>query len=111
MEEDTLFYKKRLCVPNDTELKDKILHEAHSILVVGHPRIEKMLARVRKSYYSYCWKGMKKEVMRYVQQCLICQRNKVERIKMPRKLEPLEVPQMKWECIGMDFITEFPTTK
>jgi hypothetical protein len=106
--EGILFYKKRLCVPNDKELKYKILHEAHNILIAGHPGIEKTLARVCKNYY---WKGMKKEVMTYVQQYLICQRNKVERIKIPGKLEPFEVPQMKWECIGIDFITEFPTTR
>ena len=28
--------------------------------------------------------------------------------RLPRKLQPLDIREMKWECISMDFITALP---
>ena len=54
---------------------------------------------------------MKRDVLNYVKSCLSCQRIKAERVKMPGKLEPLAIPEMKWECISMDFVTGLPTVQ
>ena len=54
---------------------------------------------------------MKRDVLSYVTRCLPCQRIKAERIKYPGKLQPNEVPQMKWENISVDFITGLPRSK
>ena len=54
---------------------------------------------------------MKRDVLNYVKGCLSCQRIKAERVKMPGKLEPLGIPEMKWECISMDFVTGLPSTQ
>ena len=51
---------------------------------------------------------MKKDALEYTKQCLICQKVKAERIKIPGKLQPLDIPEMKWECISMDFIKALP---
>ncbi|MCO5595420.1 hypothetical protein L7F22_049462 [Adiantum nelumboides] len=53
---------------------------------------------------------MKKDTLDYVRKCLICQKTKAERVKIPRKLQLLDIPQMKWECISMDFVTGLPKT-
>ena len=37
-----LFYKSRLCVPNDVDLKKKILYESHHIVFTMHPGSNKM---------------------------------------------------------------------
>ena len=42
----------------------------------------------------------------YVTHCLKCQLNKVEHLKL---LNPLEIPQGKWESILMDFKVGLPT--
>ena len=51
---------------------------------------------------------MKKYALEFTKPCLICEKIKAERVKIPGKLQPLDVPQMKWECISMDFITGIP---
>ncbi|MCO5603851.1 hypothetical protein L7F22_058005 [Adiantum nelumboides] len=101
-----LYYEQRLCVPKDPTLKKAILFEAHDSPIFGHPRYAKTLNAIRKSYF---WPGMKGDFLRYVKQCLSCQRIKAKRIKLPGQLKPLDIPQMKWECISMDFVTGLPT--
>ena len=51
---------------------------------------------------------MKKDTLEHVKRCLICQKVKAERVKLPGKLQPLDIPEMKWECISMDFVTGLP---
>ena len=103
-----LYYRERLCIPKDPNLKKAILYEAHDSPTSGHPGYAKTLNAVRKSYH---WIGLKGDILRYVRQCLSCQRIKAERVKMPGKLQPLDIPQMKWECISMDFITGLPSAQ
>ena len=51
---------------------------------------------------------MKKDALEFTKQCLVCQKVKEERVKIPGKLQPLDIPYMKWEFISMDFITGIP---
>ena len=53
---------------------------------------------------------MKKEVAEYVSKCLVCQQVKASRQKPADYLQPLSVPEWKWESISMDFIGELPRT-
>ncbi|MCO5580269.1 hypothetical protein L7F22_034135 [Adiantum nelumboides] len=103
---DFLYYEQRLCVPKDPTLKKAILSEAHDSPISGHPGYTKTLNAIRKSYF---WPRMKGDILRYVKQCLSCQRIKAKGIKLPGQLKPLDIPQMKWECISMNFITGLPT--
>jgi len=58
----------------------------------------------------FWWPGLKKEVADYVSKCLTCQKMKVEHQKLSGTLQPLEIPQWKWEQISMDFVTGLPRT-
>ena len=51
---------------------------------------------------------MKKDALEFTRQCLVCQKVKAERVKILGKLQPLDIPQMKWECNSMDFIKGLP---
>jgi hypothetical protein len=42
--------------------------------------------------------------------CDVCQRVKAEHQRPARLLQPLKIPEWKWEEIGMDFIVGLPRT-
>ncbi|CAL9005835.1 unnamed protein product, partial [Prunus brigantina] len=91
----------RLYVPNDQTLKREILEEAHSSAFAMHPGSTKMYYTLKEHYW---WPFMKKEIAEYVSKCLICQQVKAERQKPSGLLQPLPIPEWKWERITMDFV-------
>jgi hypothetical protein len=54
---------------------------------------------------------MKKDVAAHVPLCDVCQRVKAEYQRPAGLLQPLQVPEWKWEKIGMDFIVRLPRTR
>jgi hypothetical protein len=71
----TLWYKKRLCVPEVKEIRELILREAHDFAYSIHLGSTKMY-HDRKS--RYWWYGMKRVVAEYVALCDNYQRVKAE---------------------------------
>ena len=69
-----LLYKSRLCVPNDMDLKKKILYESHNIVFTMHPGSNKMYQDMKKYYW---WQGMKRDISEYVTKCLTCQQERL----------------------------------
>ena len=53
---------------------------------------------------------MKKEIAAYVARCDMCCRVKALHMRPVGMLQPLSVPDWKWDDISMDFITGLPTT-
>ncbi|KAL5552557.1 hypothetical protein UlMin_039958 [Ulmus minor] len=56
------------------------------------------------------WPGMKEDVAKYVAKCLTCQKIKAEHQRPGGELQPIEVPEWKWEQITMDFVVGLPKT-
>jgi hypothetical protein len=54
---------------------------------------------------------MKKDVLAHVALCDMCQRVKAEYQRPAGLLQPLKIPEWKWEEIGMDFIVGLPHTR
>jgi hypothetical protein len=106
-EQGVLWFKDRLVVPKDRELKNKLMDEAHHSKLSIHPRSSKMYQELRPRYW---WTKMKKEVAAYVARCDTCCRVKALHLRPAGLLQPLSVPDWKWDDISMDFITGLPTT-
>ena len=47
---------------------------------------------------------MKKEIAEFVYACLVCQKSKIEHQKPSGLMQPLFVPEWKWDSISMDFV-------
>eukprot|EP00253_Pinus_taeda_P012142 PITA_12142 len=103
-----IYFKKRLYVPNQHRIRNLIMDEFHISHYAGHPGYQKMITTIRKEYF---WPGMKKSIVEYLARCLECQQIKAEHQHPTGLLQPLPVPEWKWEIISMDFITGLPRTK
>ena len=53
---------------------------------------------------------MKREIAKFVLECDVCQRIKADHLRPAGLLQPLPVPNWKWEEIHMDFIVGLPKT-
>jgi hypothetical protein len=63
---------------------------------------------LKATYWSY---GMKRDVAEYFALCDTCQRVKAEHQWPAGLLQPLQVPEWKWEEIAMYFIVGLPRTQ
>nr|CAH66687.1 OSIGBa0097A15.2 [Oryza sativa] len=106
-EQGTVWLGERICVPDNKDLKDAILKEAHDTLYSIHPGSTKIYQDLKERFW---WASMKREIAEYVAVCDVCQRVKAEHQKPAGLLQPLKIPEWKWEEIGMDFITGLPRT-
>ncbi|KAL0549264.1 hypothetical protein IC582_013745 [Cucumis melo] len=102
-----LVFERRLCVPSDSVIKTELLSEAHSSPFSMHPGSTEMYQDLKRVYW---WRNMKREVAEFVSRCLVCQQVKAPRQKPAGLLQPLSIPEWKWENVSMDFITGLPRT-
>jgi hypothetical protein len=100
-------HKNRIYVPSSGELGNLVLKEIHNLPYVGHLGYQKQITTVRSQFF---WPRMKRDVVDYITRCMECQRLKVEHRHPTGLLQPLPIPENKWEVITIDFITKFPRT-
>jgi hypothetical protein len=102
-----LTYINRLYIPYCDDLKRFIMDELHKGPYTSHPGYQKMITATRKQFY---WPGLKKDIAEYLAKCIEFQQVKEEHQHPEVLLQPLPIPEWKWETISMDFITGLPTS-
>jgi hypothetical protein len=107
-EQGTVWFKGRLCVPETGDFRETILREAYDSAYSIHPGSTKMYQDLKQRYW---WYSMKRDVASHVALCDTCHRVKAEHQRPAGLLQPLKVPEWKWEEIGMDFIVGLPRTQ
>jgi hypothetical protein len=105
---NSLWFQNRICVPDISEIKGMILKEVHETPYSIHPGGTKMYMDLKELFW---WNNMKRDIAKYVAECHTCQRVKAEHQSPAGLLQPLDIPEWKWEEIRMDFITGLPLTK
>jgi len=103
----TIWFMNRICVPDVGDLRETILREAHDSAYSIHSGSTKMYQDLKQRYW---WYGMKRDVAAHVAICDTCQRVKAENQRPAGLLQPLKVPEWKWEEISMYFIVGLPWT-
>ncbi|KAI3750829.1 hypothetical protein L2E82_21683 [Cichorium intybus] len=100
-------FRGRVWVPKQGEARNLLLEDAHCSRYAVHPGSTKMYRTLKPLYW---WLGMKRDVGRYVERCLTCLQVKSNHQKPYGEIQPLPVPEKKWDHITMDFVTKLPRT-
>src|SRR4029450_2289025 len=93
-----LRYKGRLVVPPKDDLRREVMSEAHSSQFSVHPGGDKMYQDMKRQFW---WAGMKRDIAIFVSKCSTCQMIKIDHQRPPGALQPLPIPEWKWESISM----------
>ena len=87
--EGILWFKDRMVVPKDFELRKQILDEAHLSRYSIHPGSNKMYQDLKQRFW---WTRMKREVANYVSECDICKRVKASHLRPAGPMQLLSIP-------------------
>ena len=87
-EQDIVWFKNRICVPDIDSLRETILKEAHDSDYFIHHGSTKMYQDLKQKYW---WYGLKRDVAAHVAMCDVCQRVKAEIQRPARLLHPLKI--------------------
>ena len=107
-EKGVLYYKDRVCVPDGNDFRKAILEEEHNGSFAIHLGSTKMYQDLKMSFW---WSGMKRDVSEFVTKCLVCQRVKAKHQVPSGLLQPIRIPEWKWDRITMDFVVGLPLTR
>ena len=83
--------------------KYTVLVEAHDKL--GHQGNSCTYCLIKRQYY---WKGMNKDIRKYIANCILCCREKAKVQHYP--LQMMEIPDRPFDKIAIDLITECDTS-
>ena len=98
---------KLIVVPDANDLRKQIIFHHHDMPFAGHFGKEKTAQLIRQSYW---WPSMSKDSEEYVRTCPSCQRNKVQPLKPAGLLQPLPIPEFRWERVSVELITHLLMT-
>lgn len=56
----------------------------------------------------FLYPNIKKDIIEYVAKCIKCEQVKIEHQRSSGIIQPLEIPEQKWESISMNFIIGLP---
>lgn len=95
-------------VPDNEDIKVRILQQAHDTKETGHPGQAKTLEILRRNFF---WPRMRDFINEYINSCDACQRNKPVHHRKFGLLQPLPVPTGPWRSISMDHIQDLPRSQ
>jgi hypothetical protein len=103
--ENKIYYKNRLFIPENIELKMQIIYKTHDSGAGGHPEKMKTRELVSKLYF---WPEITYDIQNYVKSCQLCKRVKAFRFAPSGYFRSLFVLFQIWQNISVNYITLLP---
>jgi hypothetical protein len=100
-----LMFHGKIYVPNDRDLRRRIVEQHHDMRITGHAGRFKTLELVSHNYW---WPQMSHYIGIYVKHCDLCNQTKVQHRQPISELHPSETPEAPWDMISVDLIVELP---
>lgn len=101
-------WHNRIWVPDNNDLRAKIIEANHDNLTAGHPGRFRTMELIQRDYW---WPSISRDVQRYVSGCTTCQKSKILRNKPQGLLAPHSVPDGPWDIISADLIVDLPKSR
>ncbi|KAL0195101.1 hypothetical protein M9458_008673, partial [Cirrhinus mrigala] len=86
-------------------LRHNLLGTAHGS---GHPGSKRTLSLLQNRYW---WPSMRRDAIRYVQSCSVCAMSNSPHMLPAGKLVPLPIPERPWSHLGVDFVSDLPSSE
>jgi len=98
-----LQFRGKIYVPRNLDLRRQIVSLCYDTKVAGHPGHWKTLELVSRNYW---WPQISRYIGQYVSTCDLCLRTKPIRQAPVGELHPLQIPDLRWDMLSVDFIVE-----
>ncbi|GMF25830.1 unnamed protein product [Phytophthora fragariaefolia] len=98
---------RRLCVPNQRQLRLDVIHNVHDAAIMAHSENRRTQLAAALWYF---WLSMDLDIKAYVQSYESCMRYKSSTGRKSRKLQPIPLPEACWDAVSTDFITHLPVS-
>jgi hypothetical protein len=98
-------FRGKIYVPNDRDLRRRIVEQHHDICITGHTGCFKTLKMVSQNYW---WPQMSQYIGIYIKTCDLCNQTKLQHHWPFGELHPPETPEKWWDIISVNFIVELP---
>ena len=95
-----------IVVPEAVQKEVISLH--HDSLTAGHFGQRKTMASIQREFF---WPNMAGTVAKYIRRCDSCQRNKSITAVPYGLLQPIQIPDTRWQVVTMDFVTGLPVSR
>jgi len=97
----------RMYVPDNANLRLRVLQYHHDHVLAGHLGQNKTLELIRR---HYTWPNIRDDIQKFCKSCVICMRSKLQRHRLYGSLQQLPIPERPWNSISIDFIEKLPSS-
>jgi len=98
-----LRFRGKIYVSQSPDLRRQIVALCHDTHIADHPRCWKTLELVSQNYW---WPQMSRYIGQYVSTCDLCLWTKPWRHSPVGELQPLSVPDARWDTLSVNFVVK-----